>query len=140
MTRLSQFEIAVSETEHWVNDTAQQLGWHSREKAFESLIATLHAMRDCLPWDEAVQVGACLPPLLRGFYYDGWHPTARFLPLKTRDLFLERIHDALHQEPGIDAELVARAVFSLLARRLPASELEGIKTVTPKELHAFWPL
>ena len=140
MTIQSQLKGAVSETEHWVDDTVRQLGWHSREKAFESLIAALHAMRDCLPWDEVVQVGACLPPLLRGFYYEGWHPTARFLPLKTRDLFLERIRDALHQEPGIDAELVARAVFSLLARRLPPGELEGIKAVTPKELHAFWPL
>ncbi len=140
MTRLSQLEIAVSETEHWVNDMARQLGWHSREKAYKSLVAALHAMRDCLPWDEAVQIGAYLPILLRGLYYEGWHPTARCLPLTTRDMFLERISDALHQEPGIDAELVARAVFSLLAQRLPASELEGIKTVTPKELHAFWPL
>ena len=85
-------------------------------------------------------MGAYLPPLLRGLYYEGWHPTARSLPLKDCDVFLERIHEAVSRDPGIDAELVARGVFTLLTRRLPASELEDVRAVTPVALHAFWPV
>lgn len=140
MTRQAQLAAAGSETEDWIDDLVRRLDWQSREKTLDALIAALHALRDGLPWDEAVQVGAFLPLLLRGFYYEGWHPTARSLPLTTRDAFLERIHDTLHQEPGVDAELVARAVFSLLAERLPPTELEDAKAVTPKALHAFWPV
>ena len=126
--------------EDWINDLMRRLGWQDRERVYLALLATLHALRDCLTRHEAIYIGAQLPTLLRGLYYEGWHPTSRSLPLKGRSLFLERIHDALHQEPGTDPELVARAVFSVLAQRLPASELEDIKTVTPKALHAFWPL
>jgi uncharacterized protein (DUF2267 family) len=140
MIATQELKAAVIETEAWIDDFMRLLGWHDRDKVYAALVAALHAIRDCVPWDEAVQVGAYLPPLLRGMYYEGWHPTSRSLPLKGRGLFLERIHDALHQEPGTDPELVARAVFSVLAQRLPASELEDIKTVTPKALHAFWPL
>jgi len=90
--------------------------------------------------NDCLQVGAYLPPLLRGLYYEGWHPTARSLPLEDREVFLERIHEAVSRDPGIDAELVARGVFTLLARRLPASELEDVRAVTPVVLHAFWPV
>ena len=33
----------------------------------------------------------------------------------------------------------ADAVFSLLAERLPAAELEDAKAATPTELRMFWP-
>ena len=103
-----------------------------------ALLATLHALRDCLARDEAVYIGAQLPTLLRGLYYEGWHPTAR-PATKSRNAFLERIHDGVHRDPGVDAEQVARAVFALLATRLPAAEIEDAKAATPSVLHNLWP-
>ena len=140
MTSTSELKTAVIETEGWIDAFMQLLGWHDRNRTYTALVAALHASRDCLPWDEAVQIGAYLPPLLRGLYYEGRHPTARSLPLKDRDVFLERIHAALDHDPGIDSELVARGSFTLLSRRLPASELEDVRAVTPVGLHAFWPV
>jgi len=139
MTDTVELKSAVQQTESWIDDLMQRLGWHDREKAYHALIAGLHAMRDSLPWDAAAELGAYLPPLLRGLYYEGWHPTGRSLPLKSRDAFLERIHDSLHRDPGIDAEFVARGLFALLAQRLPEAELEDAKVLTPKALHGFWP-
>lgn len=57
----------------------------------------------------------------------------------SRDAFLERIHDGVHRDPGIDTEQVARAVFALLAARLPAAEIEDAKAATPSVLHNLWP-
>ncbi|TIU20843.1 MAG: DUF2267 domain-containing protein, partial [Mesorhizobium sp.] len=45
-------------TQNWVSDLAWRLRWHDREQVFRALIATLHALRDCLGRDEAVYIGA----------------------------------------------------------------------------------
>ena len=110
-----------------------------RERAYLVLLAALHALRDAVARDEAVYIGAQLPPLLRGLYYEGWHPGTR-PAAHSRAAFLERIHDGVvHRDPGVNAEEVARAVFALLAARLPAAEVEDAKAATPKELHNLWP-
>ena len=79
-----------------------------------SLLAVLHALRDPLRRDEAVYVGAHLPALLRGLYYEGWHPSGR-APAKSGAAFLKRVHDGVHRDPAVDPEQIARMVFALLA-------------------------
>ena len=135
---LRELDGVVQAAMDWVDDLMQRLGWQDRDKVYSALIAALHALRDWLPREEAIYIGACFPPLLRGLYYEGWHPAGR-PPTKTRRAFLERIHDGVHREPGIDAEQVAKAVLALLAVRLPAAELENAKAATPEELHGLWP-
>lgn len=134
---LRELDGAVPATTAWIDDLTQRLGWKDRDKVYAALIATLHALRDWLPRDESIYIGAHLPPLLRGFYYEGWHGIEH--PGKTRRAFLERIHDGVHREPGIDAEVVAKAVLALLASRLPEAEIENAKAVTPEDLHGLWP-
>ena len=138
MAEVQDLNAAVQPAEEWVDDLTKRLGWHDRARAYLALLATLHALRDCLERDEAIYLGAHLPTLLRGFYYEGWHPGKR-MPTRRRDAFLERIHDGVHRDPAIDAEQVARAVLALLAARLPAAEVEDAKTATPGELHNLWP-
>jgi uncharacterized protein (DUF2267 family) len=138
MTAISDLDSAVRATEDWIDDLMQRLGWRDRGRVYLALLTALHALRDVLPRDEAVILGAQLPALLRGLYYEGWHPGAR-PPARGRSTFLERIHDGLHRDPGVDAEQVARCLLALLAARLPAAELEDAKAATPHELHNLWP-
>jgi uncharacterized protein (DUF2267 family) len=138
MTDMQKLGGALAETEKWIDDLMRRLDWHDRGKVYAALLGTLHALRDSLPRDEAICVGAQMPLLLRGLYYEGWHPTAR-MSAKNRDAFLERIHEAVHRDPGIDTEQVAHAVFALLSARLSPSELEEAKAATPKPLRSFWP-
>ena len=138
MPEIKEFSIAVKAAEDWIDDLQRRLGWHDRRRAYDALLATLHPLRDSLTRDEAIYVGAQLPPLLRGLYYEGWHPGARGAA-PSRAAFLERIRDGVHRDPGIDAEEVARAVFAMLAARLPPAEVEDAKAATPKSLHNLWP-
>ncbi len=137
MTSGLNLESFLPATESWVDDLMQSLGWHDRNRTWLALLATLHALRDSLGRDEAVYVGAQLPPLLRGLYYEGWHPRAR--PPVSRSAFLERILDGMHHDVAVDAEQVARAVMALLARRMSGAELEDAKAATPTAIHNLWP-
>jgi len=138
MSEIKELSLAVNATDDWIDDLLRRLGWRDRERVFHALLAGLHALRDSLSRDEAVYVGAQLPALLRGLYYEGWHPGARGAA-RSRTVFLERIHDGVYRDPGVDAEEVARAVFALLAARLPAAEVEDAKAATPRSLHNLWP-
>jgi uncharacterized protein (DUF2267 family) len=106
MRHLAELQGAVRATEQWIDDLQQRLGWHDRDRVYSALLATLHALRDVLAQKEAVYVGAQLPDLLRGLYYDGWHPSGR-TPPRSRSAFIERIQDGVRRDPGIDAEQVA---------------------------------
>jgi uncharacterized protein (DUF2267 family) len=138
VTGVKDFDGSIGAAQEWIDDLTLRLGWHDREKVYLSLVATLHALRDNLPIHEAVFLGDYLPMTLRGLYYEGWH-MPRYSALRTREGFLERILEGLHRDPGIDAEHVARTVLALLADRIPATELEDVRAVTPKALRTLWP-
>jgi uncharacterized protein (DUF2267 family) len=137
MTSIMDFGSDLKAAEAWIDDLTRCLGWHERPRAYSVLLSTLRALRDCLGRDEAVYIGAQLPALLRGHYYEGWHPHGR--KSLSRSAFLERILDGVHRDVAVDAEQVARAVMALLATRMPAAELEDAKAATPPALHSLWP-
>lgn len=135
----SEFSGAITTARDWLADLLQRLQWTERDTAFRALTACLHALRDSLPEDEAGSLGVKLPPLIRGFYFDGWRPGLRSGASRTRAAFLERIHDGVHRDPAIDPEQVAHAVFALLAARLPPTAIESARAATPAQLHGLWP-
>lgn len=137
MTGLQELDGAAAAAAEWLNELMRRLDWHDRENGWQGLVGALHGLRDSLPTEAAIHLGGQLPPLLRGFYYEGWHPGAR--PLRSRSDFLDRIHERLHRNPGIDPEAVARAVLALLAERLPPSEFEDARAATPQSLRPLWP-
>jgi uncharacterized protein (DUF2267 family) len=138
MSRNPEFDGAVRASEEWLDDLKVRLDWENADLVRLAFFATLHALRDHLPTEEVARLGAALPPLVRGFYFEGWHPRSRPAG-RSRNSFLSRIHEGVHRDPGIDPEEVAQAVFALLAERLPSGEIEEIRAATPAPLHGLWP-
>jgi len=68
------FAETIEKTGLWLEDLAQELGNIPAQRAYSILRAVLHALRDRLTVEEAVKLGAQLPLLVRGFYYEGWRP------------------------------------------------------------------
>jgi uncharacterized protein (DUF2267 family) len=140
LTGLDVFDTTVHKTNAWLNDLRAELLTEDRHLAYVALRATLHALRDRLPVAEVAQLGAQLPMLVRGIYYEGWNPRARPLKLRRKEEFLARIAEELQRvDDAADSELIAAAVFAVLARRVTAGEIEDVKGILPSAIRDLWP-
>jgi uncharacterized protein (DUF2267 family) len=139
LTGLEAFDRTVHKTNAWLSDLMQCLGWHDRPKAYRALKATLRALRDRLTLEEVAQLGAQLPMLVRGFYYEQWDPTHTPRKERHRQEFLARIEHELAADDDVDAEQIARAVFSVLEARVAEGEIEDVKQVLPADIRELWP-
>ena len=71
-TGLDVFDRTVQETNLWLKSLMEKLVTDDRHVAYFALRATMHALRDRIGPDNAVHLGAQLPMLIRGLYYEGW--------------------------------------------------------------------
>jgi uncharacterized protein (DUF2267 family) len=129
---------AVEKALLWLTDLMHEGGLVSEAQAYTVLRAVVHTLRDRLTVDDAAHLGAQMPMLIRGMYYEGWKPAR--LPIKTRALqeFLADVDARLGSSP-MDPESCCRAVFSFLADRVSAGEVEDVRHMLPEEVRELWP-
>jgi uncharacterized protein (DUF2267 family) len=137
-TGLETFDTAVQKADIWLKDISMELNTDSRRKAYMSLRAVLHALRDRLTIDEAVDLGAQLPLLIRGVYYDEWDPSRN--PVKDRHLedFLAHIKEYYRGDGEADTENMARAIFNTLKHKITEGEIKDVRGMMPDDLKALW--
>jgi uncharacterized protein (DUF2267 family) len=138
-TDLTQFDSTLQTTHVWLNDIQERLGWEEPYRAYHALRAVLHALRDRLPVEQVAALAAQLPMLVRGFYYEGWHPHGKPVKERHKEEFLAHIAAAFRDDPDVDPEQVTRAVFRVLAKHVSAGEVESVKNCLPGELRSLWP-
>jgi uncharacterized protein (DUF2267 family) len=138
-TGLDVFDTTVQKTNTWFNDLMQLLPGRDKRAAYRALRVVLHALRDRLTVEEVAQLGAQLPMLIRGFYYEGWDPTRKPLKLRKREEFLARIEQELWSDDRIGPEEAARAVFALLSQRVTEGEIEDVKHLLTADIRDLWP-
>lgn len=134
------FDGTLQKTQIWLNDLMSELNWEGKpEKTYLALRTVLHALRDRLTVEEAVQLGAQLPMLVRGFYYEGW--TLKGKPHKERhkEDFLAHISEAFKGDVTVRSESIARAVFRVLELHTSDGEIMDVKNVLPKAVLELWP-
>lgn len=134
------FDGTLQKTQIWLNDIMAELDWHEQpHKAYFALRTVIHALRDRLTVEEAIQLGAQLPMLVRGLYYEGW--TLKHKPHKERhkEDFVAHVKDAFKDDYTARPESIVRAVFKTLARHTTEGEIKDIKNILPKALHELWP-
>ena len=73
---LENLDHTVQLTHVWINDLDARLEWNDKARSYRVLKAVLHTLRDSLRVNEAVDLGAQLPGLLRGAYYEQWRRAA----------------------------------------------------------------
>ncbi len=72
---LRTFPDAAQQANLWVCELADHLDCEQRE-AYEVLRTVLHALRDSMTVYDISEFANYLPVLLRGIFYENWHPIA----------------------------------------------------------------
>ncbi len=119
---------------HWVKDMMDELRTDDRQRAWHALRAGLHALRDRLTVEEAVQLSAQLPLLIRGLYFEGWNPTGKPLRIRHSDEFLALVREKYAPRTDTAASDIVPAVFRVLDRHVSVGELTDIMLGLPTEL------
>ncbi len=138
-TGLDVFDSTVQQTNLWLKAIQEKLGIEDRHFAYLALRGTLHALRDRLPPELAVHLGAQLPMLVRGFYYEEWHPAGT--PTRERHVedFLAKVGAAFVKDPPENLEAVVEAVLEVLSARIDPGQVSKVIHALPPELRALFP-
>jgi uncharacterized protein (DUF2267 family) len=137
-TGYAAFSSTVEKTNRLLKEIEEAYGWPEsrRQQSYAALRAVLHALRDRLPVIEGADLGAQLPMLVRGLYYEGWDPAA--VPIKMdREEFLERVaRDFTFQVEGGTVRLV-ETVLHALRQYVTEGEWEDVASNLPTDLAAL---
>ena len=140
MTHISVFDKTEQKAMNWINSVSQNMGSTDSQRSYTILRAVLHATRDRLIPEEAAQLGAQLPMLVRGFYYEGWHPSDKPRKYRHKSQFLEEVHKKVPTLDQTQLERAATAVFETLESEMPGGELDQVRHALPRELRELWPI
>jgi uncharacterized protein (DUF2267 family) len=139
VTTIPHIEASVHTTNVWLKELAQELGWEDRERVYHGLRSVLHALRNRLTMDEAADLGAQLPLLIRGLYYEGWDPSSAPVKERHKEAFLHHIAADFGDDPEVYPEGIAWAVFKVLMRHVSTGEIKDVLDVLPREIRSLWP-
>jgi uncharacterized protein (DUF2267 family) len=137
MSRASEPDIlerSVTKARQWIDETAVELGTEDHRAAFRALRAVMHAVRDRITVNEAAQLAAQLPELIRGVYYENWVPSRVPETYRSRDEFLRRITRDARLAGQTEASYAAVAVITVLSRHVSTGEIEDVMRGLPAEL------
>ena len=133
------FETTLQKTNLWIKEISDLLHWDDHHKAYHGLRAVLHALRDRLPVSEAAHLGAQLPMLVRGFYYDNWKPASTPSKVKTTQEFYDVVQENFAADRNVNPMRLTEAVMKVLAASLSPGEIDKLRAIFPPHLREIWP-
>jgi uncharacterized protein (DUF2267 family) len=137
-TGLEAIDTTVQKMHGWLASIEGCLPGSSRHQAYAGLRAVLHALRDRLSPDEAAHFGAQLPMLIRGLFYEGWHPAGKPLRVRSVEEFLAHVEKELPPDMQRDSEDITRAVFRVIEQHVDAGETDKVVGAMPRALRELW--
>lgn len=123
----------------WIDELGDYLNWSNDAQIQRLLRTVLHTIRDFLTVDEAADVAAQLPVLIRGIYYENWNPSATPCKPRNKAAFMARIAEAFRNNPIEDQEAAVAAVIKLLSRHVSAGEMSQVRQAMRKDLKFLFP-
>jgi len=137
-TGLDVFDKTLQTTNIWLGELEKRLGADKRT-SWHVLVAVLHALRDRLQLGLAVHLGAQLPILVRGIYYEQWRPAEQPKNWRSEEEFLEAVSEGLRDIRPVDAKKAATAVFEVLNHFVDPGQIAHVRQALPTETRTLWP-
>jgi uncharacterized protein (DUF2267 family) len=126
------FATTIQKTNEWFSLMQENLGWDER-KVYDAVKAVLATLRNRLPPVEAAQLGAQLPMLLRGLYYEGYNPNWKpDKEIRTKEDFYQEVQKKSAQL--INTKSATKAVLDVLKIKIAQGEVKDITANFPKNL------
>jgi uncharacterized protein (DUF2267 family) len=134
---LEVFDRTLETTHIWLNEICSELG-PDKHIAWKVLSVVLQKLRDRLPLPLAAHLGAQLPLLVRGVYYDQFEPGRLPSERKTREGFIHEIHEALSDTRPVNPDHAIRCVFAVLSRHVSDGQIRKICDALPHGMRQLW--
>ncbi|MDO9186132.1 MAG: DUF2267 domain-containing protein [Bacteroidia bacterium] len=137
--RTMNFEQYASDGNRFINEVALELET-DHNRAARITRAVLHAIRDRIPPDDAIQFAQGLPMALKGIFIDQYDISKTPITIRNKEEFIEFVRgkDGLTAEKDFpDRESVVnalKAVFFVLEFNMSTGQVEQIKKMFNIEL------
>ncbi len=136
-TGLEVFDKTLQTTNTWLDEITETIG-PDRRLAWHVLGAVLRTLRDRMTLGLAVHLGAQLPLLVRGLYYDQWRPSEQ-LKWRSVDEFLEHVSQNLGDVRPVNVREATRAVFRVLNHYVDPNQIANVREALSEPVRALWP-
>ena len=132
------FDKTLQITNGWLDEIMADHG-PDRQLAWHILGVVLRATRDKLPVDLAAHLGAQLPLLVRGAYYDQYQPAAQPNQVRSLEEFLARVKQGFEFTRPMDAVDAVRSVFRVLDRHIDPGQVHKVQQALNEDIRRLWP-
>ena len=134
---LDVFDRTLETTHIWLNEICNDLG-PDKQVAWKVLSTVLHKLRDRLTINLAAHLGAQLPLLVRGIYYDQFEPGKMPSDFRSREEFIAEVAEWLSDTRPVDPVEAIRSVFRVLSRHISEGQINKVRDARPKSLRQMW--
>ena len=134
---LEVFDRTLETTHVWLNEICNDIG-SDKQVAWKVLSTVLHKLRDRLTVNLAAHLGAQLPLLVRGVYYDQFEPGKMPSEFRSREEFVAEVAEWLSDTRPVDPEEAIRSVFRVLSRHISEGQVSKVRDALPKSLRQMW--
>jgi len=134
---LDVFDRTLETTHIWLNEICNDLG-SDKQVAWKVLSTVLHKLRDRLTVNLAAHLGAQLPLLIRGVYYDQFEPGHMPSDERSSEDFVGGVAEWLSDTRPVHAEEAVRSVFRVLSRHISEGQINKVREALPKSLRHLW--
>ncbi|HOX40564.1 MAG TPA: DUF2267 domain-containing protein [bacterium] len=135
---LDVFDHTIQSTNIALGKIEDRLGWSNeqRNQSYLALRVLLHAIRDRLPINEAIQLSSSFPLLIKGVYFDGWDPKEKLEKLNKAE-FIERLRRQFPFDVEGGIESVVGAVMGVVIEMTPSGEIADVLNSLPANIAEF---
>jgi uncharacterized protein (DUF2267 family) len=134
---LEVFDKTLETTHAWLNEIMKDLG-PDRQVAWKVLSVVLRKLRDRLPIGLAAHLGAQLPILIRGIYYDQFEPGKLPTACDSHEEFVAEVAEWLTDIRPVDPDAAVRSVFKVLSHHVDPGQITKVREALPKSLRQTW--
>ena len=133
-TGLDVFDSSLEKTNIIFKRIEDELEWSNRRRQTYHAVRTfLHALRDRLTIDQAVQFSAQLPLILKGVFFDGWNP--KIVPIKMhREEFVQYVAGEFQLDVKEGTDRLIRIVSDAIFDHISPDERFKVLNNLPKDL------